>query len=174
MPRRAFLTSLSCNSAYRLRYWNWNIATYLRSAALASCNSAYRLRYWNVKVADLIKEINEQVATVLTACGIETGCDTPFRHSYHRCNSAYRLRYWNVKTAGDMRARWAVATVLTACGIETWKFKTTNNKLKVLQQCLPLAVLKLVRWCAQAAGFLGCNSAYRLRYWNHKICLTIE
>ena len=41
----------------------------------------------------LVLYVFKLVATVLTACGIETGCDTPFRHSYHRCNSAYRLRY---------------------------------------------------------------------------------
>ena len=41
------------------------------------------------------------VATVLTACGIET-CDTPCRHNYHQ----------------------NVATVLTACGIETVSIRT--------------------------------------------------
>ena len=61
------------------------------------------------------------VATVLTACGIETGKKLP----------APYLKFS------------IVATVLTACGIET--FKDTMTKLTdiQLQQCLPLAVLKL-------------------------------
>ena len=60
------------------------------------------------------------VATVLTACGIETKkvertvCFTSF----------------------------VVATVLTACGIETPENGTSRTRSSVLQQCLPLAVLK--------------------------------
>ena len=59
-----------CNSAYRLRYWN--VQRSFKLVAIACCcNSAYRLRYWN-------DSSNETfffffiVATVLTACGIET------------------------------------------------------------------------------------------------------
>ena len=39
----------------------------------------------------------------------------------------------------------AVATVLTACGIETNFHSTKLQKSFGLQQCLPLAVLKLVQ-----------------------------
>ena len=62
------------------------------------------------------------VATVLTACGIETG-----------------------KFNADIFTKFVrVATVLTACGIETGnlflvRFQYRKRKL---QQCLPLAVLK--------------------------------
>ena len=70
-----FWTWCSCNSTYRLRYWNWTI-------------------YW-----DWISRAID-VATVLTVYGIET-----IRHqlnitiSYHlSCNSTYRLRYWNSNT----------------------------------------------------------------------------
>ena len=39
-----------------------------------------------------------------------------------------------------------VATVLTACGIETWLFwNTPFLNSATLQQCLPLAVLKLTK-----------------------------
>ena len=62
------------------------------------------------------------IATVLTACGIETH----FEHgSYHEIHHQ-------------------IATVLTACGIETpsscWLFPYLY---RTLQQYLPLAVLKL-------------------------------
>ena len=42
---------------------------------LVSCNSTYRLRYWNESMPRAIPEINLKVATVLTACGIETQDD---------------------------------------------------------------------------------------------------
>ena len=62
------------------------------------------------------------VATVLTACGIET-----------------------LFIPNNCRAIISVATVLTACGIETLKLLTDNRYyFNKLQQCLPLAVLKLV------------------------------
>ena len=83
--------------------------------------------------------------TVLTACGIET----------------YRF-YWI-----PMGVEQLVATVPTACGIETLLcIAAPTRKIFMLQQHLPLAVLKR---CYQETSFincLGCYSAYRLRYWN--------
>ena len=110
----------SCNSAYRLRYWNNTLCRdtlgdvhkmlqqclplavlkqcykYHRSHFLmARCNSAYRLRYWNW-VVPKVSSKNTFVATVLTACGIETiGNFSPSSSFLACCNSAYRLRYWN-------------------------------------------------------------------------------
>ena len=57
----------------------------------------------------------------------------------------------------------AVATVLTACGIETANNSASFFVKVMLQQYLPLAVLK------QASPvyykiYLSCNSTYRLRY----------
>ena len=82
-----------------------------------------------------------------------------------------------------------VATVLTACGIETYNIGLQRLLNRVLQQCLPLAVLKLdvdvvedatsinVATVLTACGIetreiyiavhktiYSCNSAYRLRY----------
>ena len=62
-----------------------------------------------------------KVATVLTACGIETS-----RYSSNQ--------FW---------FRYSVATVLTACGIETTGISNgLARTASTLQQCLPLAVLK--------------------------------
>ena len=36
-----------CNSAYRLRYWNF--AAIAAFSIAVNCNSAYRLRYWNTR-----------------------------------------------------------------------------------------------------------------------------
>ena len=90
---------------------------------LKGCNSAYRLRYWNTPPWIKGGGANfGRVATVLTACGIET---------------LYHVHYiWSNYTL--------VATVLTACGIETWlKILCSIISNWALQQCLPLAVLKL-------------------------------
>ena len=58
---------------------------------------------------------------MLTACGIET----------------------NLKSESSSTRQLQVATVLTACGIETFKLlQCTKIFHIVLQQCLPLAVLK--------------------------------
>ena len=120
---------LSCNSTYRLRYWN-NITNNLTSTIKDSCNSTYRLRYWNAT------PVSTPLITWLPAC----------------CNSTYRLRYWNLllilSTSLDSPLQQYllftvlkhreltsfkhsfnyVATVLTACGIETTFLE--NQKLK--------------------------------------------
>ena len=86
-----------CNSAYRLRYWN-GIATNNNLLRISSCNSTYRLRYWN-PASDKISNIGfaNPVATVLTACGIETPNKDPNKQQdLFSCNSTYRLRYWNL------------------------------------------------------------------------------
>ena len=62
-----------------------------------------------------------------------------------------------------------VATVPTVYGIETHKLhNVTHNDVVELQQYLPFTVLKLSllgpNW--QRAMKFGCNSTYRLRYWN--------
>ena len=106
------------------------------------------------------------VATALTACGIETH-HLQFQYQYYS----------------------HVATALTACGIETsGRSPETLNNTKLLQQHLPLAVLKLLQYCRSATVIytvatvltacgietpsllhyrwsnLRCNSTYRLRY----------
>ena len=67
--------------------------------------------------------LDPAVATVLTACGIETDM----------------YRYHDFETGRE------VATVLTACGIETMNCSKDGSYpvTEELQQCLPLAVLKL-------------------------------
>ena len=90
-----WLPYVSCNSTYRLRYWNWIVFSFW-IPFLPCCNSTYRLRYWNWRSR------------------------RSFWVSYVSCNSTYRLRYWNRNPAAPSRGNIdAVATVLTACGIET-------------------------------------------------------
>ena len=84
------------------------------------------------------------VATVLTACGIETMLSVVTSSTLQSCNSTYRLRYWN-------------------SSIFPFTFVFRNFKL---QQYLPLAVLKLIKLVENVKYCVGCNSTYRLRYWN--------
>ena len=61
-----------------------------------------------------------KVATVPTACGIETTVDAQCGKSpQDGCNSAYRSRYWNCRwiVASCLFDVFKVATVLTACGM---------------------------------------------------------
>ena len=92
-----------------------------------------------------------------------------------------------------------VATVLTACGIETRIYWIYRLECLLLQQYLPLAVLKLpiiflhsiiaFLWLQQylplavlKREFIGytdwsvscCNSTYRLRYWNVPLFLLVN
>ena len=63
-----------------------------------------------------------------------------------------------------------VATVPTACGIETDESYVYKNGFPYiqLQQYLPLAVLKhtYTNKLNLSGSGSGCNSTYRLRYWN--------
>ncbi len=99
----------------------------------------------------------------------------------------FKTSFWNRMNTGFLDP--AVATVLTACGIETCRSTSHKAQYAVLQQYLPLAVLKLdfatcqfdnrtiVATVLTACGIetrldtrafslatTGCNSTYRLRY----------
>ena len=64
--------NLSCNSAYRLRYWNFLWVCRNQRQMCLSCNSTYRLRYWNWQCCVEILPFVSWVATVLTVHAIET------------------------------------------------------------------------------------------------------
>ena len=109
------------------------------------------------------------VATVLTACGIETSLELISSFSpagivatvLTACGIETLL-----KVLALMLRLYQVATVLTACGIETLFSPPLYVWLSLqLQQCLPLAVLKLsLAFTFTLDFFICCNSAYRLRY----------
>ena len=87
------------------------------------------------------------VATVLTACGIETDyhnccCDLFF----HCCNSTYRLRYWN-----DYIAIQRLRSFFRRCN-STYRLRYWN----VVNAAFSIGEILRV----------SCNSTYRLRYWN--------
>ena len=136
----------SCNSTYRLRYWN------SRSDAISysfwwipSCNSTYRLRYWN------------KLDAVASSMDWKR-CNSTYRLRYWnsflyplginllriRCNSTYRLRYWNMSFKFDLNP------IISRCNstyrLRYWnwtRYSTIiNTASDKLQQYLPLAVLK--------------------------------
>ena len=63
-----------------------------------SCNSTYRLRYWNLACSISLSK-KHKVATVLTVYGIETNqqIGSSGSNPVVCCNSTYRLRYWNLR-----------------------------------------------------------------------------
>ena len=166
-----------CNSAYRLRYWNLRGGELWSSTTFGSCNSAYRLRYWNFRVDNDTFQKECQVATVLTACGIETLSDSTFSCSISAVATV--LTACGIETMlhqlhKSLQAK-EVATVLTACGIETIQL---DSFLVHSFYCCNSAY-RLRYWnvreffaVAQLVG-VGCNSAYRLRYWNKQLSLLI-
>ena len=115
-----FLRMMSCNSAYRLRYWNNQITA---PSTIASINQLQQHLLFTVLKLNICFQfiwMKNIVATVLTVYGIETPPRIfhPY-NGYKRCNSTYRLRYWNLKYKLINCSRCSVATVLTVYGIET-------------------------------------------------------
>ena len=133
-----------CNSTYRLRYWN-DVFFIFYSRIIIRCNSTYRLRYWNTSEVTKCNRGIAYVATVLTACGIETWKITLWwYYVLHRsCNSTYRLRYWNYSI-------WHLFLFFLYSCNSTYRLRYWN-----LLDNLGVAVLEQ-----------RCNSTYRLRYWN--------
>ena len=114
------LSFYSSNSAYHSWYWNFlhNLAFFF--LLILSCNSTYRLRYWNSGTtrskpdnSDWLQQYSPFTVlkpTFLTTCEVLVDCIG--------CNSTYRLRYWN-----HIFGNWSitvpntVATVLTVYGM---------------------------------------------------------
>ena len=146
-------------------------ATNYRNFHVTSCNSTYRLRYWNRNNFCSKTCIVYRVATVLTVYGIETRNSyllswvngvrlqqylpfTVLKHSisipnalkvFICCNSTYRLRYWNIRRrafgidwSAIMLQQYLPFTVLKLYSLSVQLFL-----LVWLQQYLPFTVLKL-------------------------------
>ena len=155
-----------------------------------SCNSTYRLRYWNCSTA--ILTALPIVATALTVYGIETllhyvhSCKIICWLQQHlpftvlkldvfscyicilkSCNSTYRLRYWNcILKHGWMFLRRKLQqhlpfTVLKHTMLSVWRRFWT-------QVATALTVYGIETIRPDWFGFdCCCNSTYRLRYWNN-------
>ena len=112
-----------------------------------SCNSTYRLRYWNCLASNFVYIIFIWVATVLTVYGIETFYNFfVFKHIGRQLQQY--LPFTVLKHNNLIQCKptsFEVATVLTVYGIET-------------EICKGNRILQMS----------GCNSTYRLRYWNYK------
>ena len=68
-------------------FWN-RINTGFLDPAVATVLTAC-----GIETSSFSLQFKRKVATVLTACGIETNANTFFMINSFRCNSAYRLRY---------------------------------------------------------------------------------
>ena len=86
-------TCYSCNSAYRLRYWNVNkhIFDFRRWFVLQQC-----LPFTVLKLDNIISMTNGmQLQQCLPFTVLKRVCLLVPDMKTLRCNSAYRLRYWN-------------------------------------------------------------------------------
>ena len=133
----------SCNSAYRLRYWN--IKFFLRMKHIVSCNSAYRLRYWNfrIEVSRYISTNELQQCLPFTVLKLND-CFIISVSNDDSCNSAYRLRYWNYNTSPSFNS----PCCNSAYRLRYWnspkpRIRPFSTSFGVLQQYLPFTVLKL-------------------------------
>ena len=103
----------------------------------------------------LLKVVQPFVATVLTACGIETGNDfcSFIKVSVFVATVLTACGIETTKMVSFLLQLFLVATVLTACGIETSEVGLNSFSIFWrLQQYLPLAVLKPV-----AVSCFGCS-----------------
>ena len=123
--------------------------------------------------------LDPAVATVPTACGIETNefmiVSKPFIVS---CNSTYRLRYWNgifmknVYNKQHVLQQYLPLAVLKQLIYSIARF----NSMIGLQQYLPLAVLKLndsdlmEKICHKLQQYLPL--AVLKRHWRRRICVV--
>ena len=140
------------------------------SRVFFSCNSTYRLRYWNEYPRILLRQniyllqqylpftvlklhlpnqpylYQTEVATVLTVYGIETRMliekyfpDQGLLQQYLPFTVLKQYRWWWLSSA-------------ISCCNSTYRLRYWNE---------------LILLDADDAHDLGCNSTYRLRYWNH-------
>ena len=157
---------------------------------ISSCNSAYRLRYWNKYLESESPDIFKlQQCLPFTVLKLEGFSEFTFRY-FRCCNSAYRLRYWNailkwntlsisvglqqclpftvLKPSGFA----VFATSDWSCNIPTvYGIETRNQSTRKLFLVSCNSTYRLRYWnavCAlqPAQTQSGCNSTYRLRYWN--------
>ena len=114
----------------------------------SSCNSTYRLRYWNLSQLLMHWSLyTSPVATVLTVYGIETSPAVVISRSCLHKLQQY-LPFTVLKHIGYIYnssvLNNTVATVLTVYGIETFASTILEYELIIdaLQQYLPFTVLK--------------------------------
>ena len=106
----------SCNSTYRLRYWNKEI-TDAETKIAERCNSTYRLRYWNCLsplVSDWLVYLLQQHLPLAVLKRVRSGFGSPEnRLQQHLPLAVLKL---NSSLCYITYCK-TVATVLTACGM---------------------------------------------------------
>ena len=141
----------------------------MRKNPALRCNSTYRLRYWNAENG-FNGKADIKVATVPTACGIETTkmsqCPSKLKQLQQYLPLAV-LKHTRSPILRLRSNRW-LQQYLPLAVLKRSKCSLLNAvKGFTLQQYLPLAVLKQHSSIGNTTVvFPSCNSTYRLRYWN--------
>ena len=114
----------SCNSTYRLRYWNRD--RYLWPWILWSLQVAIVLTVYGIETSTTIGAcffLKRVVAIVLTVYGIETIPNSwQSTNTLPCCNSTYRLRYWNFGAAN-------LSSVITTSCNSTYRLRYWNDRV---------------------------------------------
>ena len=159
--------SCRCNSTYRLRYWN-SYQTLIHSGLTLNKLQQYLplavlklKRFISINIAFL------SVATVLTACGIETVANKSLIETYLLVATVLTACGIETERMHTATTPSSVATVLTACGIETAQFDLPC-RAELEDGCNSTYRLRYWNASSQSIGLVNtsCNSTYRLRYWN--------
>ena len=139
-----------------------------------SCNSTYRLRYWNYVIGSLLVALVLTLQqylpfTVLKPCILFS---THRMDAFKRCNSTYRLRYWNRQCLPYHGRHYIMLQQYLPFTVLKLSSSFARSKGAIwLQQYLPFTVLKLKYALRRYFKMICCNSTYRLRYWNFRLLL---
>ena len=144
---------LSCNSAYRLRYWNSAKQAKSKLLVTTRCNSAYRLRYWNNIKPSVSKSeppVRLQQCLSFTVCA--KGCETAEEQSDDEVRTSQVPERREGKTK-VIKQQYLPFTVLKLY------FLLTSFSIARLQQSLPFTVLKRITQCTEILTiFIYCNA----------------
>ena len=134
----------SCNSTYRLRYWNSSRPKKIHKP-LKGCNSTYRLRYWNeLYTSSTSKSLFIMLQQYLPFTLLKRQMIDAQMLAYEGCNSTYRLRYWNVSTSTPVALEaWMLQQYLPFMLLKLAGVITLLLPERSLQQYLPFTLLKL-------------------------------
>ena len=109
--------------------------------------------------------LDPAVATVLTACGIETFSNLPLEITSIKLQQYLPLAVLKPAKALLQVTKFMLQQYLPLAVLKR-VLATLSANTSSLQQYLPLAVLKHICYMFKRSISCGCNSTYRLRYWN--------
>ena len=161
-PLGAKADRLRCEVFQNLILIPINTGTLRHAVATALTVYGIETRYWNFSLLKMLLLQQPLPFTVLKRL-----LDKVVASNISCCNSPYRLRYWNPYSVEILSCSFLVATALTVYGIETARSLHCSSHLLVATALTVYGIETKIRNVIHCGYLpLGCNSPYRLRYWN--------